>query len=122
MRATDEHVHDGKALPELVDDITKPNKRTTVCKLFADGAYDGNDIFRSLSDNGIPPCIKTRKNARIKLKTNHVLRNLSVLAQKNGLQRWTDSVSDGHRWTAKTAFSSIERTFDIEYVLLFCQV
>ena len=44
----------------------------------------------------------------IKFKTNHVLRNLSVLAQRNGLQRWT----------AKTVFSSIKRTFDIEYVFI----
>jgi hypothetical protein len=48
MRLTDEHVHDGKALPELVDDITKSDRQTTVCKLFADGAYDGNDVFKYL--------------------------------------------------------------------------
>ena len=118
MKVTDEHVHDGKALPELVDDIIKPNRKTTVCKLFADGAYDGNDVFRCLSDNGILPCIKTRKNARIKLKTNHILRNLSVLAQRNGLQGWRDSVGYGRRWTAETVFSSIKRTFDIEYVFI----
>ena len=115
MKVTDEHVHDGKALPELVDNITKPDRKTTVFKLFADGAYDGNDVFRHLSDNGILPCIKTRKNARIKLSTNHILRNFSVLAQRNGLQRWKDSVGYGHRWTAETVFSSIKRTFG-EYV------
>ena len=36
MKVTDEHVHDGKALPELVYDVIKPNRKTTVCKLFAD--------------------------------------------------------------------------------------
>ena len=40
MKVTDEHVHDGKALPELVDDIIKSDRKTTVCKLFADGACD----------------------------------------------------------------------------------
>jgi len=30
-------------------------------KLFADGAYDSNEIFRNLGDNGILPCIKVRK-------------------------------------------------------------
>lgn len=82
MKVTDEHVHDSKALSELVKDIIKSNK--TVGKLFADyGAYDGNDIFRCLAtDNGILPCIKVRKNAKVKLKTGHILRNLSVISQK----------------------------------------
>ena len=68
MKVTDEQVHNGKALPELVDNIKKSDRKTTVFKLFADGAYDGNDVFGYLSDNGILPCTKTRKNARIKLK------------------------------------------------------
>ncbi len=42
---------DSKALPELVNDIIKSNK--ILGKLFADdGAYDDNNIFRYLSDNG----------------------------------------------------------------------
>ena len=110
MKVTDEHVHDGKALPELVDETKKSDRKTTVCKLFADGAYDGNDVFRYLSDNGILPCIKTRKNARIKPKTT-IFSNFSVLAQRNGLQRWKDRLGYGHRWTAETVFSSIKRTF-----------
>jgi hypothetical protein len=70
MKVTNQHVHDSKALPELVDDIIKSDNTTTsaIGKLFADGAYDNNDIFRYLSDNGILSCIKVRKNARIKLK------------------------------------------------------
>ncbi len=61
-------------------------------KLFADdGAYDSNDIFRYLSDNGILPCIKVRKNAKVLLKKGHILRNLSVISQKNDLQKWKDS-------------------------------
>ena len=44
----DEHVHDSKALPELVDNIIKLNSVTTIGKLFADGAYDSNEIFRRL--------------------------------------------------------------------------
>ena len=59
----DEHVHDSKALPELVENIIKSDSVTTTAigKLFADGAYDGNDVFRCLADNGIFPCIKVRK-------------------------------------------------------------
>jgi hypothetical protein len=48
----------------LVNDIVKSNK--IIGKLFADdGAYEGNNIFRCLTDNGILPCIKVRKNARV---------------------------------------------------------
>src|SRR5215213_4575512 len=82
MKITDEQVNDGKELPKLVDDIKKSDRKTTVCKLFADGAYGGIDFFRYLSDNGILTCIKTRKNARMKLKTNHILRNLCFRAKK----------------------------------------
>ena len=49
----DEHVHDSKALSELVDEAIKSDKKMTIGKLFADdGAYDGNEIFRNLADNG----------------------------------------------------------------------
>jgi len=115
IKVTDEHVHDSKALPELVDDIIKSDNMTTLGKLFADGAYDGNDIFRCLSDNGILPCIKVRKNAKVRLKKGHILRNLSVISQRNDLQKWKDSVSYGQRWIVETVFSAIKRMFG-EYV------
>ena len=115
IKVTDEHAHDSKMLPELVDEIIDSDSITTIGKLLADdGAYDGNDIFRRLADNGILPCIKVRRNARVK-KTNHIFRNLSVIFQKNNLQDWKDSVSYGQRWIAETVFSCIKRTFG-EYV------
>jgi len=66
MKVTDdEHVHDSKALPGLIEHIIKSDSMTTTTtttgKLFADGAYEGNEIFRYLGDNGILPCIKVRK-------------------------------------------------------------
>ena len=94
----------------------KSDNIVTVGKLFADGAYEGNDIFRYLGDNGIQPCIKVRKNARIRWKKGNILRNLSVLAQKNDLQKWKDSVSYGQRWIVETVFSSLKRMFGREYV------
>ncbi|MDQ6723985.1 MAG: IS5 family transposase, partial [Thermoproteota archaeon] len=116
MKVTDEHVHDSKPLPELVDGIIKSDRKLTVGKLFADGAYDSNDIFRYLStDNGILPCVKVRKNARVRWKKGNILRNLSVLAQRNDLQKWKDSVSYGQRWIVETVFSSIKRMFG-EYI------
>ena len=62
MKVTNEHVHDSKALPELVENIIKSDSVTAIGKLFVDdGAYEGNEIFRYLEDNGILPCIKVRK-------------------------------------------------------------
>ena len=58
---TDEHIHDSKMLPELIQSIIKSNSATAIGKLFADGAYDSNETFRYLSDNGILPCIKVRQ-------------------------------------------------------------
>ncbi len=69
----------------LFDNIIKSNK--TVGKLFADGAYNSNNIFNCIAENGIPPCIKVRKNVRIKLKKRHFLRNLSVIAQRNDFKK-----------------------------------
>jgi IS5 family transposase len=113
MKVTDEHVHDSKALPELVENIIKSEdmSTTTLGKLFGDGAYEGNEIFRYLGDNGILPGIKVRKNARVRWKKGNILRNLSVISQKKDLQRWKDSVSYGQRWIVETVFSSIKRMF-----------
>ena len=95
MKVTDEHAHDSKMLPELVDEIIKSDSITTIGKLFADGAYEGNEIFRYLRDNGIMPCIKVRKNARVRWKKGNFFRNLAVLAQRNDLQKWKDSENYG---------------------------
>ena len=77
MKVTYKQFHDGRALPELVGDITKPDRKTTVCKLLTDGACDDNNVFGCLSDNGILPCIKTRKNAGVNLKTKHIHKSVS---------------------------------------------
>ena len=92
------------------------DRKITIGKLFADyGAYDSNDIFRYLGDNGILPCIKVRKSSRVRWKRGNILRNLSVLAQRNDLQEWKNSVSYGQRWIVETVFSCIKRRFG-EYV------
>jgi hypothetical protein len=43
----DQHVHDRKALLELIENIIKLNSMTTaIGKLFADdGAYEGNEVL-----------------------------------------------------------------------------
>jgi hypothetical protein len=106
-------VHDGNQLKHLVDDVIIKNNRIVEIAL-ADGSYDSNKNFRYLSFNGIIPAIKVRQNA-ICRKTNHYLRNLSVIAQNNDFDKLKDSVSYGKRWIAETVFSCIKRGFG-EYV------
>src|SRR5215210_1434637 len=115
IKVTDEHAHDSKALPGLVDGVIKSDSVTAIGKLFGDGAYEGNEIFRYLGDNGILPCIKVRKNARVRWTKGNILRNLSAISQKKDLQKWKDSESYGQRWIVETVFSSIKRMFG-EYV------
>ncbi len=66
MKVTDEHVHDSKAYPGLVNDVIKLDKKITIGKLIAYGAYDSNEIFRCLLDHGILHCIKVRKNTGVR--------------------------------------------------------
>jgi hypothetical protein len=112
MEVTDEHVHDNKMLPKLVNSISNDGFVSDI--VLGDGAYDSNGTFRFLSENGIIPCIKVRKNSRVR-KTAHLFRNLSVIAQRNDFEQWKDSVSYGQRWIAETVFSSLKRMFG-EYV------
>jgi len=121
MKVTDEYVHNSKALSELVDKVIKSDKKITIGKLIADGAYDSNEIFRFLADNNeIQPCIKVRKNSRIRWKKYHIIRNLSVLAQKNNLQNWKDSIIiRGQRvGIIETVFSDIKRRFGEMFIRL----
>ena len=90
LKVTDEHVHDKKMLPRLVGDIAKSNKSITLFgKILEDGAYDSNDVFECLADNGILPCIKVRsRNARVNkepITPSEIY--LSYLKRKNDLQR-----------------------------------
>lgn len=70
-------------------------------------------FFQFLANRGILPCIRVRKNSKVKA-ANQFLRNLSVIDQTNDL-RWKDSVSYGKRWIVETVISSIKRMFG-EYV------
>jgi hypothetical protein len=64
------------------------------------------------ADNGILPCIKVRKNAKIELKDGNFIRNLSVISQKKDMHKWKDIISFGQRWiVVETVFSSIKRIF-----------
>jgi len=65
MNISDEHVHNSKALPDLVNDLIRSDKKITIGKFIAYGTYEGNGIFRCLVDDGVLPGTKVRKNFRV---------------------------------------------------------
>ena len=79
VKITDDHKHDSRVLPELVENILK-QKGEKITKVLADGACDNNSIFQFLNNRGILPCTRLRKNSKVK-ETNQFLRNLSVMLQ-----------------------------------------
>ena len=77
-----------KCYLRLVEGIIK-SKDVKVNKVLADSVYYRNDIFNCLSYNRIiVPCIKLRKNAKVKFTTNHVLKKSISHISKIDLQRW----------------------------------
>ena len=84
--------------------MTTTTTTTTIDKLFADGGASMK-AMRFLGICGImklPYCIKVRKkNAKVRWrKGRNFFRYLSVLAQKNDLQKWKEDSSvsyDGQR-------------------------
>jgi hypothetical protein len=92
MKVTDdEHVHDSKALPELVNEIVKSNKIIGKLLFADDGNYERNDILDICPQTMEScPCIEVRKNTKIKLKDGNFIRNLSVISQNKDLQKWKE--------------------------------
>ena len=67
--------------------------------------YNENYVFTYLGDNGILLCIKEIMLESDGWKKGNTLRDISILAQKNDLQRWKDSiVVYGQRSSLKQCF------------------
>jgi hypothetical protein len=109
LEVTTEEVYDGMMLRKLIENAAAENN--DVKRVIADGAYDNNENFRYLSDNGIEAAIKVRKNSSADKLTDSHPRNIVVLQQLKNFEKWKDSVSYGYRWIAETVFSSIKRMF-----------
>ena len=66
--------------PKFTKEIKKSN-HILICKVFADGAYESNVVFKCLVDNGMLPYILAKKNAEVK-NTHNTFRNLSTMSCK----------------------------------------
>jgi hypothetical protein len=119
LEVTDEKVHDSRIMRRLVkhvlDNHDKENVR--IKSVLSDGAYDSNENFKILNDNGIEPAIKVRKNSIASSKSNR-MRNREVSHQTKDFLKWKKKKRYGQRWIAETAFSSIKRMFG-EHVSAF---
>jgi len=111
LKVTDETVSDGRMLQPLVEEASKKVK---VAKAIGDGAYDTKSNFRYLTENGIEPVIKVRKNASNKAG-GCIQRKLVAQEYLQDPEAWKRIHGYGQRWMAETVFSSYKRTFG-EYV------
>jgi hypothetical protein len=111
MNVTSEKVSDGERLKKLVDEASRKAK---VNKVLADGAYDSKKNFRYLTDKGIEPIIKVRRNASSKAG-GCVPRKLVAQEYLQDPKAWKRNHGYGQRWIVESAFSSLKRTFG-EYV------
>lgn len=111
MDVTKENIHDGKRLKKLVKGASK---QASIGKVVADGAYDSKSNFQFLSNNGIEPAIRVRKNASIHADGCYA-RKVVAIKQLTDFKAWRDSVGYGSRWIVESVFSCIKRMFG-EYV------
>ena len=54
LEVTDEGVHDGKVMDELLKHVLKSNNKgpaTNIKSVLADGAYDSNESFKYIEEN-----------------------------------------------------------------------
>jgi hypothetical protein len=110
IEVTKEDVGDGRMLKRLVDGSSS---KVALKGVVADGAYDSKSNFRMLSDRGIDPLIRVRKNASFK-GGGCMPRKFAVLEQL-GNANWRRERGYGYRWMVESAFSSIKRVFG-EYI------
>ena len=107
MEVTKEDVPDGRMLRPLVE---KASSKAEVTKVIGDGAFDSRENFRFLTERGIEPIIKVRKNSSTKAM-GCMPRKLAVIEQLKDPDQWKKKQGYGLRWMAESAISSLKRTF-----------
>jgi len=110
LEVTDEKVHDGKVVKQLIEQILNNNHNIKIQSFIGDGAYDSNENFKYLNDKRIQPIIKVKRNSIISYRNNKI-RNREVKFQIKDYHKWKKKRKYGQRWMVETAFSSIKRMF-----------
>jgi hypothetical protein len=110
LEVTKEDVGDGRMLWRLVDGSAS---KADLKGVLADGAYVSKSNFRMLSERGIDPLIRVRKNSSF--KGGGCMPCKFVVALQLGNDNWRRERGYGYRWMVESAFSSIKRLFG-EYI------
>jgi len=110
IEVTREDVGDGRMLGKLVKNSSNV---TDLRRVIGDGAYDSKNSFRMLSEMGVDPLIRVRKNAS--LKADGCLPRRFAVEEQFGNSDWRKERGYGYRWMAESAFSSLKRVFG-EYI------
>lgn len=110
LEVTDEKVHDGKVMKQLIEQILNNNHDIKIQSFIGDGAYDSNENFKYLQKKRIQPIIKVKRNSIISSKNNKI-RNKEVELQTKDYHKWKKIRRYGQRWMTETVFSSIKRMF-----------
>lgn len=110
IEVTKEDVGDGRMLGRLVRNSADV---ADVKRVIGDGAYDSKGNFRVVSEMGIDPLIRVRKNAS--LKGGGCMPRKFAVVEQLGNSEWRRESGYGYRWMAESAFSSLKRIFG-EYI------
>ncbi len=103
---TKNNVGDSPAFREMFK--TLKNELKDVDILLADSAYDSRENFNIISQYGIKPLIKVRKNSST-LSKGSPSRRLAVREQRDAM--WSKKSGYTKRWLVESIFSSIKRLF-----------
>jgi len=107
LEVTKEKVPDSRRLKSLVKEASKQAKIT---KAIGDGGYDTKTNFRYLTEKGIEPVIKVRKNSSSKAG-GRMPRKLVAQEYLRDPRAWKRKHGYGQRWMAETVFSTFKRLF-----------
>ncbi len=110
IEVTREDVGDGRMLGKLVRGSSNV---ADLRRVIGDGAYDSKANFRMLSDLGVDPLIRVRKNAS--LKGGGCMPRKFAVVEQLGNSEWRRDRGYGYRWMAESAFSCLKRVFG-EYI------
>ena len=110
LQVTDERTGDGQLLPSLIEQSQR-HTSGQVTEAMGDGAYDSKTNFIYLTEKGIQPVIKTRKNSSTQARGSPA-RAMAVRERRRmGYEGWRDTHHYGQRWIAESYFSGVKRLF-----------
>ena len=108
---TEPGVTDAEAVPDLLGQIDRP-----IATVGADGAYDQEEIYRSVSGHGAIPVIPPRKDAKIKVHGNtkgdpHPRDTNLRTIRRRGRKGWKRESGYHRRSLAETAMGRVKGIF-----------